>query len=59
MSYKVDPNKDARPQGEDAVKKMRGKLAFAKAVALSTIIELIDIYLHPCTHIIIIITYYI
>lgn len=31
---RVDPNKDTRRQAEDAVKKMRGKLMFAKAVAL-------------------------
>mmetsp|Transcript_53470 Transcript_53470/g.85444 ORF Transcript_53470/g.85444 Transcript_53470/m.85444 type:complete len:307 (+) Transcript_53470:66-986(+) len=31
---RVDPNKETRRQAEDAVTKMRGKLMFAKAVAL-------------------------
>ena len=51
---RIDPNKDTRRQAEDAVKKMRGKLMFAKAVALRanlTSLVLINFYfnIYPCT----------
>merc|ERR1712129_209861 len=49
---RVDANGDTRRMAEDAVKKMRGKLMFAKAVALSAKITIKHAHVGQCTNII-------
>ncbi len=48
----VDPNGDARTQAEGFVKAMQGKLAFAKAVALTATLSIKHTYAGQCSNIV-------
>jgi len=49
---RVDPKGDTRRQSEDAVKKMRGKLMFAKAVALRATLTIKHSHVGQCNNLI-------
>jgi len=49
---RVDPNGDTKRQGEEAVKKMRGKLMFAKAVAITAKLTIKHEHTGKCTNLI-------
>eukprot|EP00486_Rosalina_sp_Unknown_P001088 CAMPEP_0201574190 /NCGR_PEP_ID=MMETSP0190_2-20130828/18510_1 /ASSEMBLY_ACC=CAM_ASM_000263 /TAXON_ID=37353 /ORGANISM="Rosalina sp." /LENGTH=305 /DNA_ID=CAMNT_0048002091 /DNA_START=24 /DNA_END=944 /DNA_ORIENTATION=- len=49
---RVDANKDTKRQAEDAVKKMRGKLMFAKAVSLRAKLTIKHAYVGQCTNLV-------
>lgn len=50
--FRVDPQKDALRQAEDAVKKMAGKLVFAKAVCMTARLTLKHAYVGTCSNIV-------
>eukprot|EP01084_Bolivina_argentea_P101473 181919_1 len=49
---RIDPDGDVRRQAEDAVKKMRGKLMFAKAVTMQALLTIKHSNVGQCTNII-------